>query len=59
MAGMSMEEKIGQLFMVAAYSNKGKAHEQEILRLIKEEQIGGLIFFQGTPEQQQQQPNHC
>lgn len=52
MAGMSMEEKIGQLFMVAAYSNKGKAHEQEILRLIKEEQIGGLIFFQGTPEQQ-------
>lgn len=52
MAALSMEEKIGQLFMVAAYSNKGKAHEQQILKLIKEEHIGGLIFFQGKPEQQ-------
>ncbi|MGB0980350.1 MAG: glycoside hydrolase family 3 protein, partial [Croceimicrobium sp.] len=52
MDSMTMEEKIGQLFMVAAYSNKGKAHEQKILKLIKEEQIGGLIFFQGSPEQQ-------
>lgn len=52
LAAMSMDEKLGQLFMVAAYSNKGKAHEQEILKLVKEEHIGGLIFFQGTPKEQ-------
>lgn len=52
MASMTMEEKVGQLFMVAAYSNKGAAHEQEIQRLIQEEHIGGLIFFQGTPTKQ-------
>ncbi len=57
MAAMSMEEKIGQLFMVAAYSNKGKAHEDAIQKLIAEEHIGGLIFFQGTPSKQAQLTN--
>lgn len=38
--------------MVAAYSNKGEAHEQEISRLITQEHIGGLIFFQGGPGRQ-------
>ncbi len=52
LAQMSLDEKLGQLFMVAAYSNKGKAHEAEILRLVKEEHIGGLIFFQGGPVRQ-------
>lgn len=52
LATMTLDEKLGQLFMVAAYSNKGSGHEQEILKLIKEEHIGGLIFFQGTPEEQ-------
>ncbi len=49
---MSLDEKLGQLFMVAAYSNKGKAHEAEILKLVKDEHIGGLIFFQGGPARQ-------
>jgi len=52
LAGMSQEEKIGQLFMVAAYSNKTEAHYKEIERLIESYKIGGLIFFQGTPEDQ-------
>lgn len=52
LSNMSLDEKLGQLFMVAAYSNKGKAHEQEILKLVKEEHIGGLIFFQGGPARQ-------
>lgn len=52
LAEMTLDEKLGQLFMVAAYSNKGKAHEQEILNLIKQEHIGGLIFFQGGPVRQ-------
>ena len=49
LAGMTLDEKLGQLFMVAAYSNKGAAHTKEILHLVKDENIGGLIFFQGGP----------
>ncbi len=52
MAQMTLDEKLGQLFMIAAYSNKGKAHQEEILKLIKQEHIGGLIFFQGGPVRQ-------
>jgi beta-N-acetylhexosaminidase len=50
--GMTLQEKIGQLFMVAAYSNKDNAHKQEILNLVKNYNIGGLIFFQGGPMRQ-------
>lgn len=50
--GMSQKEKIGQLFMVAAYSNKTESHVAGIEALIAKHKIGGLIFFQGTPEAQ-------
>lgn len=56
-AQMSLDEKIGQLFMVAAYSNKDEKHYTEIDKLIKEYHIGGLIFFQGTPYKQAQLTN--
>ena len=46
MKTMSVEEKIGQLFMVAAYTNKDAAHEKFIKNLITEHHIGALIFFQ-------------
>jgi beta-glucosidase-like glycosyl hydrolase/CubicO group peptidase (beta-lactamase class C family) len=49
---MTFEEKIGQLFMVAAYSNKDSVHVNSIDKLIKENKIGGLIFFQGGPVRQ-------
>lgn len=49
---MTLDERIGQLFMVAAYSNKGPQHTQDILKLIRRHHIGGLIFFQGTPGEQ-------
>lgn len=49
---LSLEERIGQLFMVAAYSNKDAAHERELANLIKKYHIGGLIFFQGGPARQ-------
>lgn len=52
LASLSLEERIGQLFMVAAWSNKDSTHEAEIMALIEEEHIGGLIFMQGTPYQQ-------
>jgi len=46
---LTLNEKIGQLFMVAAYSNKSPQHTQQIMRLIRKHHIGGLIFFQGNP----------
>jgi len=49
---MTPDQRIGQLFMVAAYSNKDKTHQEAIEKLIKEQHIGGLIFFQGTPYKQ-------
>ena len=52
LAKMPLEDKIGQLFMVAAYSNKGAEHQQFITKLIEKERIGGLIFFQGGPGRQ-------
>lgn len=49
---MTPDERLGQLFMVAAYSNRDEKHEQEIEELIKSHNIGGLIFFQGGPYRQ-------
>ncbi|MFV8343834.1 glycoside hydrolase family 3 N-terminal domain-containing protein [Flavobacterium sp. XS2P39] len=49
---MTLEEKLGQLFMVAAYSNKDTVHFNAIDKLIQENKIGGLIFFQGGPVRQ-------
>ncbi|PLX19740.1 MAG: hypothetical protein C0597_04950, partial [Marinilabiliales bacterium] len=49
---LSLEEKIGQLFMVAAYSNKDQQHIDEISYIIKKHKVGGLIFFQGGPGRQ-------
>ena len=49
---LSFDEKVGQLFMVAAYSNKDEAHNKSIDKLVEEHKIGGLIFFQGGPVRQ-------
>jgi beta-N-acetylhexosaminidase len=49
---LSLDDRIGQLMMVAAYSNKDAKHEAEIEALVRERNIGGLIFFQGGPLRQ-------
>jgi beta-N-acetylhexosaminidase len=49
---LTFEEKVGQLFMVAAYSNKDAAHIAEVEKLVSEYKVGGLIFFQGGPYRQ-------
>lgn len=38
---MTQEEKIGQLFMVAAYSNKDDQHIKNLSLLIENHHIGG------------------
>ena len=51
-AQMSNEEKIGQLFMVMAFSEKGEHHFQKIASQIKEYHLGGIIFSLGGPVEQ-------
>ncbi|REE80487.1 beta-glucosidase-like glycosyl hydrolase [Lutibacter oceani] len=54
---LSLDEKIGQLFMIQAYSNKDKKHTAYVKKMIKKYHIGGLIFMQGTPEKQAELTN--
>ena len=58
MNNMNMEEKIGQLIMVAGYTNESSANETELIRLIREYHIGGVCFFQGGPVRQAKLTNY-
>ncbi|CAM1335153.1 glycoside hydrolase family 3 N-terminal domain-containing protein [Tenacibaculum aestuariivivum] len=49
---MSIDEKIGQLFMIQAYSNKDKKHENFIINMLTKYHVGNLIFMQGTADKQ-------
>ncbi|MFN3876662.1 MAG: glycoside hydrolase family 3 N-terminal domain-containing protein, partial [Flavobacteriales bacterium] len=49
---LTIDERIAQLMMVAAYSNRDAKHEAEIEQLVRQRGIGGLIFFQGGPTRQ-------
>jgi beta-N-acetylhexosaminidase len=57
-SAMTFEQRLGQLFMVAAYSNKDQKHIDEISNLVKTENLGGLIFFQGGPNRQARLTNY-
>ncbi|MFK5981985.1 MAG: glycoside hydrolase family 3 N-terminal domain-containing protein [Flavobacteriaceae bacterium] len=49
---MSLQEKIGQLFMVDVFSKSPKAKIDKIDSLIKNQHIGGIIFSKGGPKRQ-------
>ena len=49
---MTRRQRIAQLFMVRAHSNKGVVFEDSIAKVIRKEKIGGLVFFQGGPVRQ-------
>ena len=49
---LTVEERIGQLFMVAAYSGGKNYNEEQVTKLINDHQVGGLIFMQGGPIRQ-------
>ncbi|MET4076728.1 glycoside hydrolase family 3 N-terminal domain-containing protein [Hymenobacter sp. UYCo722] len=48
----SPDQRLGQLFMVAAYSNKDRSHVERIERLVRNYNIGGVMFMQGGPKRQ-------
>lgn len=49
---MTLDEKIGQLFIVDVWSAKEKAHTDRIKKLIREYHIGGVMFSKGGPYRQ-------
>ncbi len=49
---LSIKEKIGQLFIVDVFTEKGEQHISKIENLIKNHQIGGVIFSKGGPNRQ-------
>ena len=54
---LSFDERIAQSIMVYVYSDKGIRHEVEITDLIRNNKIGGLVFFPGTAEKQAELTN--
>ncbi|MGL4632319.1 MAG: glycoside hydrolase family 3 N-terminal domain-containing protein [Leadbetterella sp.] len=54
---MTLEEKVGQLFIVAAFSNRDEKYYQKLESQIQKYNLGGLIFFQGNPITQAQLTN--
>lgn len=49
---LNRRERIAQLFMIRAHTNRGKKFEDSVANIIKREKIGGLVFFQGGPQRQ-------
>src|SRR5690554_1070604 len=54
---LTLEEKIGQLFMVAAYSGGKNLNYSTIKPLVEQGKIGGVIYMQGNAEAQIIQTN--
>ncbi len=52
MQKMTLDEKIGQIFMLRAHSNLGKEHEKKLTQEIEKYHPGGLCFFQGDAKTQ-------
>ena len=51
-SSMNLVQKVGQLFVVQAFSNKGVSHSKKISNEIINNAIGGLIFSNGSPKKQ-------
>ena len=47
---LSLDEKIGQLYIIALYNNRGEEEIQKIRNLVENEKIGGLILMQEDVE---------
>ncbi|UAB80546.1 serine hydrolase [Marixanthomonas sp. SCSIO 43207] len=54
---MSLQEKIGQLFMVDVFSSAPKSKTNQVKDLIQNQYIGGVIFSKGGPQRQAQLNN--
>lgn len=51
-ATLTPDERIGQLIMVAGYSNRTPAYEDSLVTLVRTNRLGGVVMFQGGPVRQ-------
>ena len=52
METLSLDERIAQMIMVYGYSNMGAEHQKSVLKQVKRQKVGGILFFQGEPLEQ-------
>ena len=57
MSKMTLDQKIGQLFMVRVNSKANPLENKVFLDYIKKYQVGGVCFFQGNPVEQARMVN--
>lgn len=48
---LSLDEKIGQMFMVPVYPKTNADYLEDLENTIRDHQVGGIIFMEGGPEQ--------
>ncbi|TSA25362.1 MAG: hypothetical protein D4R67_10180 [Bacteroidetes bacterium] len=46
---LNLNEQIAQLLVIRAYSNRDQQYNDEMTELIRQYNIGGVCFFQGSP----------
>ncbi|MBN2746773.1 MAG: serine hydrolase [Bacteroidales bacterium] len=51
---LTLDEKIGQLFMIRAHSNLSAKYHNQVKAQVDSFKVGGVCFFQGTPFKQKQ-----
>jgi len=49
---LNRRERIAQMFFIRAHTNLGKKYSDSVGVVIRKEQLGGVIFFQGGPGRQ-------
>ena len=49
MKKLTIDQKIGQLFMIQAYSSKKGQNTEELIQMIRKYEVGGIIFMKGGP----------
>ncbi|MBD1427481.1 glycoside hydrolase family 3 [Sphingobacterium arenae] len=54
---LTPKERIAQLFLVRAHTNLGQRYIDSVAQVIKQEQLGGLVVFQGGPVRHAQMLN--
>ncbi|MBI1343980.1 MAG: serine hydrolase [Terrimonas sp.] len=55
---LDKEEKIAQLMVIRAHSDKGDAYAEAVADIIRTYNVGGLCFFQGGPVRQAHYTNY-
>jgi len=50
-AALSLDQKIAQFFMLGVYPTQGEVNRKSVEKIVRDYNIGGLIFFKGHPHQ--------